>query len=102
MLRQNDECVVPIVDLSGEEVSVDEPHNDIRVELAILKDIQSADDERARRLVNGSGQGRPKSPAFEFAARTILAIGIITTFLYSTYCNTFWILYLTRLFCACG
>ena len=33
------------------------------------------EDDRYRRLVHGSGQGRPKSAEFEFAARTIFATG---------------------------
>ncbi len=102
LLRQNDDCVFPLVDLSGEEVSMDDPENDVRMELTILRDIQNVEDERVQRLVHGTGQGRPKSPAFEFAARTILATGIITTLIKSTYCITFCIFFYTRLFCARG
>jgi hypothetical protein len=102
LMQRNDDCVFPLVDLSGEEVSIDDPENDVRKELAILRNIQNVEDERVRRLVHGTGQGRPKSPAFEFAARTILATGSITTFVKSTYCITFCIFVYTRLFCARG
>ncbi len=47
----------------------------LRAELQLLKDKQYAEDERLRRLVHGTGKGRPKSAEFEFAARTILATG---------------------------
>ncbi len=48
---------------------------ELREELALLKLKTSKEDERLRRLVHGSGTGRPKSAEFEFASRTILATG---------------------------
>jgi hypothetical protein len=101
--RQNENPVVPLVDLSGVDVDEEETDNAIRVELALIKEIQNVEDERVRRLVNGSGQGRPKSPAFEFAARTILATGFTCPFTtYCIYSLTYFIFQYTRLFCARG
>ena len=52
-----------------------ETEEDVMGELTLLRKRQHEEDERLRRLVHGSGTGRPKSAEFEFAARTILATG---------------------------
>ncbi len=59
-------------DIDGLEVGPDE---DMRAELALLKAQLGVENAWLRRLVYGAGKGRPKSPEFEFAARTILATG---------------------------
>ena len=73
--RQNVErpsLVYDLTELNGEEdISLEE----LREELALLKLKTSKEDERLRRLVHGSGTGRPKSAEFEFVSRTILATG---------------------------
>ena len=58
--------------MDGEDGETEE---DILGELTLLRKRQHEEDERLRRLVHGSGTGRPKSAEFEFAARTILATG---------------------------
>jgi hypothetical protein len=73
--RQNDTAAFRVVDLTGLEVEEGETDEDLRAELNSFKERQHVEDERLRRLVHGSGQGRPKSPEFEFAARTFLATG---------------------------
>jgi hypothetical protein len=74
--RQNVErpsLLYDLTEINGEEdTSVEE----IRDELALLKLKTSIEDELLRRLVHGSGTGRPKSAEFEFASRTILATGM--------------------------
>ncbi len=62
-----------LTDINGEE---ERSLADMREELDLLKLKASIEDERLRRLVHGSGQGRPKSAEFEFASRTILATGV--------------------------
>ena len=62
-----------LTDINGEE---ERSLNDMREELDLLKLKTSIEDERLRRLVHGSGKGRPKSAEFEFASRTILATGV--------------------------
>ncbi len=52
-----------------------ETEEDVLGELTLLRKRQHEEDERLRRLVHGSGSGRPKSAEFEFAARTNLATG---------------------------
>ena len=64
-----------MVDYSGAQNEDSENVEALRAELQLLKDKQYVEDERLRRLVHGTGQGRPKSAEFEFAARTILATG---------------------------
>jgi hypothetical protein len=64
-----------VVDYSGAQNEDSENVEALRAELQLLKDKQYVEDERLRRLVHGTGQGRPKSAEFEFAARTILATG---------------------------
>jgi hypothetical protein len=74
--RQNVQPDFRVVDLSeidGPEEGTDE---DMRAELALLKAQLGVENDRLRRLVYGAGKGRPKSPEFEFAARTILATDI--------------------------
>ena len=74
--RQNVQPDFRVVDLSeidGPEEGTDE---DMRAELALLKAQLGVENDRLRRLVYDAGKGRPKSPEFEFAARTILATGI--------------------------
>ncbi len=63
------------MDLTGAQNEDSETVEALRAELQLLKDKQYAEDERLRRLVHGTGKGRPKSAEFEFAARTILATG---------------------------
>lgn len=73
--RQNLEPEFRVVDLSeidGAEGNTDE---EMRAELALLKGQIEVENGRFRRLIYGAGKGRPKSPEFEFAARTILATG---------------------------
>ena len=73
--RQNLEPEFRVVDLSeidGAEGNTDE---EMRAELALLKGQIEVENARFRRLIYGAGKGRPKSPEFEFAARTILATG---------------------------
>ena len=74
--RRNDAPAFSVVDLSDVDVDNEEINTDLREELSVLQERQTVEDERMRRLVHGCGTGRPKSPAFEFAARTILATGI--------------------------
>ncbi len=65
-----------IVDLS--EVPCEEDgttDNDVRRELVLLQKQLQEEDERVSQLITGTGKGRSKSLAFEFAARTILATG---------------------------
>jgi hypothetical protein len=64
--------VVDLSEIDGPEVGTDE---DMRAELALLKAQLGVENARLRRLVCGAGKGRPKSPEFEFASRTILATG---------------------------
>ena len=64
-----------MVDYTGAQNEDSENVEALRAELQLLKDKQYVEDERLRRLVHGTGQGRPKSAEFEFAARTILATG---------------------------
>jgi hypothetical protein len=71
--RLNDEPGFTVVDLSEIDVSEKIADEDMRAELALLQFNKAVEDEFLRRLVYGAGKGRPKSPAFEFAARTILA-----------------------------
>jgi hypothetical protein len=73
--RQNDIATFRVVDLTGLEVEEGETDVDVRAELKLLKERHYVEDERLRRFVHGSGQGRLKSAEFEFAARTILATG---------------------------
>ena len=77
--RQNVEPVLPVFDLSESEGDAIIEEDEWRRELELLRLNASIEDERLRRLVHGSGQGRPKSAEFEFAARTILATGIPNT-----------------------
>jgi hypothetical protein len=102
--RRNDAPAVTVVDLSDVNVDGEEINTDLREELSLLQERHRVEDDRMRRLVHGCGKGRPKSPAFEFAARTILATGIKFTF-----CCTFlqnssllftYPMYNFRLFCA--
>ncbi len=75
--RQNVQPDFRVVDLSeidGPEEGTDE---DMRAEVALLKAQLGVENDRLRRLVYGAGKGRPKSPEFEFAARTILATGTL-------------------------
>ena len=74
--RQRTEGPTELFDLSEMEVEEDILVKDIMKELELLKLKVSAEDERYRRLVRGSGQGRPKTAEFEFACRTILATGV--------------------------
>jgi hypothetical protein len=71
--RLNDEPGLTVVELSEIDVPEEIADEDMRAELALLQLNKTVEDERLRRLVYGAGKGRPKSPAFEFAARTILA-----------------------------
>ena len=74
--RQNVEVgLKEVVDMSEMEGDDDIPYEVLSQELASLKLSGATEDERLRRLVYGTGKGRPKSPEFEFAARTILASG---------------------------
>ena len=73
--RQNVEVGLKVVDMSEMNGDDDIPYEVLRQELALLKLSGANEDERLRRLVYGTGKGRPKSPEFEFAARTILASG---------------------------
>ena len=73
--RQNVEVGLKVVDMSEMNGDEDIPYEVLSQELASLKMSGSTEDERLRRLVYGTGKGRPKSPQFEFAARTILASG---------------------------
>jgi hypothetical protein len=73
--RINDEPGFKVVDLSEIDKPEENADEDMRAELAELQLNKALEDERLRRLVYGAGQGRPKPPAFEFAARTILATG---------------------------
>ncbi len=73
--RQNVEVGLKVVDLSEMDGDEDIPYEVLSQELASLKMSGSTEDEWLRRLVYGTGKGRPKSPQFEFAARTILASG---------------------------
>ena len=73
--RQNVEVGLKVVDMSELNGDDDIPYEVLRQELALLKLSGANEDERLRRLVYGTGKGRPKSPEFEFAARTILASG---------------------------
>jgi hypothetical protein len=73
--RLNDQPGFTVVDLSEIDVPEEIADEDMRAELALLQLNKAVEDERLRRLVYGAGKGRPKSPAFEFAARTILATG---------------------------
>ncbi len=66
--------VYDLTELNGEDdISLEE----LREELALLKLKTSKEDERLRRLVHGSGTGRPKSAEFEFASRTIALEGLL-------------------------
>ena len=73
--RQNVEVVSQVVDMSEMDGDEDIPYEALNKELTLLKLRAANEDARLRRLVYGTGQGRPKSPQFEFAARTILASG---------------------------
>jgi hypothetical protein len=73
--RQNVEVGFKVVDMSEMDGDEDIPYEKLTLELALLKLSAGTEDERLRRLVYGTGKGRPKSPQFEFAARTILASG---------------------------
>ena len=76
LARQNVErppILYDLTDINGEE---ERSLDDMREELDLLKLKTSIEDERLRRLVHGSGKGRPKSTEFEFASRTILATGV--------------------------
>ncbi len=73
--RQSVDTPFVVVDFTGLDDEDGEPDADVRAELAVLQERERVEDDRFRRLVYGSGQGRPKSAAFEFAARTILATG---------------------------
>jgi hypothetical protein len=73
--RQSVNTPFAVVNLTGLDVEDVEPEVDVYSEFAVLQERQRVEDERLRRLVHGSGQGRPKSAEFEFAARTILATG---------------------------
>ncbi len=75
LARLNDEPGFIVVDLSQIDKPEEKADEDMRAELAELQLNKALEVERLRRLVYGAGQGRPKSPAFEFAARTILATG---------------------------
>ena len=73
--RQSVDTPFVVVDFTGLDVEDGEHDTDVRAELAVLQERELVEDDRFRRLVHGSGKGRPKSAAFEFAARTILATG---------------------------
>ena len=73
--RQSVPTPIGVLDLTGLDVEDGDPEVDVRLEFALLQERQRVEDDRLRRLVHGSGQGRPKSAEFEFAARTILATG---------------------------
>ena len=73
--RQNVDVGLKVVDMSDMDGDEDIPYEELSQELALLKLTAGTEDERLRRLVYGTGKGRPKSPQFEFAARTILASG---------------------------
>ena len=73
--RQKVEVGLQVVDMSEMDGDEDIPYEVLSTELALLKMCAANEDERLRRLVYGTGKGRPKSPEFEFAARTILASG---------------------------
>ncbi len=73
--RLNDQPGFTVVDLSEIDVPEEIADEDMRAELALLQLNKALEDERLRRLVYGAGKGRPKSPVFEFAVRTILATG---------------------------
>jgi hypothetical protein len=49
-----------VVDFTGLDVEDGEPDADVRAELAVLQERERVEDDRLRRLVHGSGQGRPK------------------------------------------
>ncbi len=69
--------MLPVFNFSETEADEIIEEEEWRRELDLLRRNASIEDERLRRLVHGSGQGRPKSAEFEFAARTILATGIL-------------------------
>ena len=73
--RQNVEQPSLVYDLTEQNGEDDISLEQLREELALIKMTISKEDERLRRLVHGSGTGRPKSAEFEFASRTILATG---------------------------
>ena len=89
--RRNETHAFTVVDLVNVDVEGHDIDTDVHVELTLLKERQRVENERLRRLVHGCGKGRPKSPAFEFAARTILATGPMFTF-----CSRKLVVYLTH------
>jgi hypothetical protein len=76
LARQNVERPTILDDLTYIDGEEERSPDDMREELDILKLKTSKEDERLRRLVHGSGKGRPKSAEFELASRTILATGV--------------------------
>jgi hypothetical protein len=78
--RQNVAVVVTVADLSDMDVDEEMTCEELRNELDVLRERVGSEDERLRRLVYGTGKGRPKSLEFEFAARTILASGTTLTY----------------------
>ncbi len=66
---------IAVIDFARLAAEDGETVEDVLGELTLLRKRQHEEDERLRRLVHGSGSGRPKSPEFEFATRTILATG---------------------------
>ena len=73
--RQNLEPEFRVVDLSEIDQPEQNTDEEMRAELALLKGQIEVENARFRRLIYGAGKGGPKSPEFEFAARTILATG---------------------------
>ncbi len=67
---------IPVVDFSNVPHEEDgKTNNDLRTEIALMKDMLRSEDNRLSKLLIGCGRGRGKSPEFEFATRTILATG---------------------------
>ncbi len=57
------------------DVDDEKTADDLRVELAVLENVQREENNRLGLLLTGCGRGGGKSPEFEFAARAILATG---------------------------
>jgi hypothetical protein len=73
--RENVITPIQVINFAALEGHDGETEEDVLGELTLLRKRQHEEDERLRRLVHGSGTGRPKSAEFEFAARTILGTG---------------------------
>ena len=76
--RDGDKTEAPLQEVDYRELPCElqaTTDNELRVELALLKEQVRVEEERLSQLITGQGKGRGKSLQFQFAARTFLATG---------------------------